>query len=68
MQKAMTATASELFDSLPEAMSRTQRVCGGINVASTRVGIIMDAVRKPVTPSKPWPKPTAPTTASPARS
>ena len=46
MQKAMTATASELLDRLPEAMSRTQRVCGGINVASTRVGINMDAVRK----------------------
>jgi uncharacterized protein (UPF0210 family) len=46
MQKAMTPTASELLDSLPEAFSKTQRVCGGLNVASTRVGINMDAVRR----------------------
>ncbi len=46
MQKSMTSTAEALLDSLPEALSTTQRVCGGLNVASTRVGINMDAVRK----------------------
>jgi uncharacterized protein (UPF0210 family) len=46
MQKSMTPTAAELLDSLPEALSKTQRVCGGLNVASTRVGVNMDAVRR----------------------
>jgi uncharacterized protein (UPF0210 family) len=45
MQKSMTPTAAALLDSLPEALSTTQRVCGGLNVASTRVGINLDAVR-----------------------
>lgn len=46
MQKAMTSTAAELMDSLPEALSQTKRVCGALGVASTRAGINMDAVRK----------------------
>ncbi len=46
VHKAMTPTASELMESLPEALSQTKRVCSGINVASTRAGINMDAVRK----------------------
>lgn len=46
VQKAMTPTAAELFDSLPQALSETHRVCSGINVASNRAGINMDAVLK----------------------
>ena len=46
VQKAMTPTVAELFDSLPQALSETQRVCSGINVASNRAGINMDAVLK----------------------
>jgi uncharacterized protein len=46
MQKGMTRTAVELLESLPEALSQTKRVCGGLNVASNRAGINMDAVLK----------------------
>ena len=34
-----------LIASLPEALSTTERVCSSVNVASTRAGIDMDAVR-----------------------
>jgi len=33
-----------LIDSIPEALSTTERVCSSVNVASTRAGINMDAV------------------------
>ena len=45
VQKGMTASDRKLIDSLPEALSRTERVCASVNVASTRAGIDMDAVR-----------------------
>jgi uncharacterized protein (UPF0210 family) len=35
----------ELFAALPETLATTQRVCGSVNVGSTRYGINMDAVR-----------------------
>ena len=35
-----------LIDSLPAALSSTERVCAFVNVASTRSGINMDAVAK----------------------
>jgi len=35
-----------LIDSIPEALSATERVCSSVNVASTRAGINMDAVRR----------------------
>jgi hypothetical protein len=39
--------AEELFlDSIPEALASTQRLCGSLNVATTRAGINMDAVRR----------------------
>ena len=39
--------AEELFlDSIPEALAATQRLCGSLNVATTRAGINMDAVRR----------------------
>jgi len=33
-----------LFDSIPEALAETERVCASISLASTRAGINMDAV------------------------
>jgi hypothetical protein len=33
-----------LIDAMPQALSSTQRVCGSLNLASTRSGINMDAV------------------------
>lgn len=44
VQKNMTSSARCLIDSLPEALASTQRVCSSVQVASTRVGINMDAV------------------------
>jgi uncharacterized protein (UPF0210 family) len=44
VHKHTTPTASALIDSLPEALSATQRVCASLNVASTKAGINMDAV------------------------
>ena len=45
VQKGMTASDRALIASLPEALSTTERVCSSVNVASTRAGIDMDAVR-----------------------
>ncbi|HLM54726.1 MAG TPA: PFL family protein [Pyrinomonadaceae bacterium] len=39
--------AEELFlDSMPEALASTARLCASLNVATTRAGINMDAVRR----------------------
>ena len=45
VQKGMTDADRALIASLPEALSTTERVCASVNVASTRAGIDMDAVR-----------------------
>ena len=45
VQKGMTPSDRALILSLPEALSTTERVCASVNVASTRAGIDMDAVR-----------------------
>ncbi len=45
VQKGMTASDRALIASLPETLSTTERVCSSVNVASTRAGIDMDAVR-----------------------
>ena len=45
VQKGMTASDRLLIESLPEALYSTERVCASVNVASTRAGIDMDAVR-----------------------
>ena len=45
VQKGMTKSDRALIASLPEALSTTERVCSSVNVASTRAGIDMDAVR-----------------------
>ena len=46
VQKGATKGASALIESIPEALYSTERVCSSVNVASTKAGINMDAVRK----------------------
>jgi len=46
VQKGMTAAEENLIDAMPEALSQTRRVCGFLNLASTRAGINMNAVAK----------------------
>lgn len=46
VQKGMTRADKVLMDALPQALSKTQRVCGFLNLASTRAGINMDAVSR----------------------
>ncbi|VVB88954.1 Uncharacterised protein [uncultured archaeon] len=46
VQKGMTRADARLIDSLPEALSSTERVCAFLNVASTVSGMNMDAVIK----------------------
>ena len=45
VQKGMTAADRRLIASLPQALSETGLMCASVNVASTRAGIDMDAVR-----------------------
>ena len=45
VQKGFTRGDMRLIRSIPEALALTQFVCSSINVASTRAGINMDAVR-----------------------
>lgn len=46
VQKGMTKGAENLIEAIPEALTLTDRVCSSINVASTKAGINMDAVKK----------------------
>ncbi|MBQ8147020.1 MAG: PFL family protein [Clostridia bacterium] len=46
VQKGMTRGAQNLIESIPEALATTNKVCSSINVASTKAGINMDAVKK----------------------
>ena len=45
VQKGMTAADQRLIQSIPQALSETDLMCASVNVASTRAGIDMDAVR-----------------------
>jgi uncharacterized protein (UPF0210 family) len=45
VQKGFTIGDRKLIDSLPNALSVTQQVCACVNVASSKSGINMDAVR-----------------------
>lgn len=45
VQKGMTRADKELIHSIPEALASTDRVCSSVNVASSRSGINMDAVK-----------------------
>ena len=44
--KGATRAETEFIDSIPEALSATKRLCSSVNVATTRAGINMDAVRQ----------------------
>ncbi|MDR1397445.1 MAG: PFL family protein [Desulfarculales bacterium] len=46
MHKASTQADRRLLESLPEALSRTQRLCAFANLASTSAGMNMDAVNQ----------------------
>jgi len=46
VHKGFTRNESEFLDSIPEALSVTERLCGSVNVATTRAGINMDAVAR----------------------
>lgn len=46
VHKGETKSDTVLLDSLAGALSSTQRVCGFVNIASTRSGINMDAVSR----------------------
>ncbi|GMO23850.1 MAG: PFL family protein [Termitinemataceae bacterium] len=45
VQKGLTQSDSRLIESIPNALASTERVCSSVNVASTKSGINMDAVR-----------------------
>ncbi len=45
VSKAMTKSDENLIQSIPQALSLTERVCSSVNVGSTKTGINMDAVR-----------------------
>ena len=44
VHKGWTHSESAFLDSIPEALSTTERLCASLNVATTRAGINMDAV------------------------
>jgi uncharacterized protein (UPF0210 family) len=44
VEKGFAGGDQALIDAIPEALTRTERVCASVNVASTRAGINMDAV------------------------
>jgi uncharacterized protein (UPF0210 family) len=46
VHKGYTTGDAHLIASLPEALAATARVCSSVNVATTRAGINMDAVRQ----------------------
>ncbi len=46
MQKGATRADERVLASIPEVLSTTERLCASVNVASTRAGINMDAVRE----------------------
>ena len=45
VHKGCTTGETKLLRSIPEALSVTERVCSSVNVATTRAGINMDAVK-----------------------
>lgn len=46
VQKGATKIDEEFLKSIPEALTVTEHICSSVNVASTRAGINMDAVRE----------------------
>lgn len=46
VQKGAIRGAVNLIESIPEAMAETERVCSSVNVATTKAGINMDAIKR----------------------
>jgi len=46
VHKGMTAAEDAFLSTIPEALSSTERLCSSVNVASTRSGINMNAVKR----------------------
>ncbi len=46
VHKGATDSENRFLNSIPEALSTTRRLCSSVNVATTRAGINMDAVRQ----------------------
>ena len=46
VEKGITKGDELLMESIPQALSQTQRICSSVNVASSKAGINMDAVLK----------------------
>ena len=46
VHKGATSSEYEFLNSIPEALATTERLCSSVNVATTRAGINMDAVRQ----------------------
>ena len=46
MHKGSTRAEEVLLEAMPEVFAKTARLCGSVNVGSTRSGINMDAVRR----------------------
>ena len=46
VQKGSTVGEDALIESIPYALAETNKVCSSVNVASTKAGINMDAVRR----------------------
>lgn len=44
VQKGFTKGARALIDSIPQALAETSHVCSSVNVATTKMGINMDAI------------------------
>jgi uncharacterized protein (UPF0210 family) len=45
VQKGFTIGDRKLIAAIPEALTKTERVCSSVNIGSTRAGINMDAVK-----------------------
>lgn len=45
VHKSMTAGEKNLISVIPEALAETERVCSSVNVATTKAGINMDAIK-----------------------
>lgn len=45
VQKGYAPGDRELIDSIPEALAKTDKLCSSVNIASTRAGINLDAVK-----------------------
>ena len=46
VHKGASRKEQEFIDSIPQALASTERLCSSVNVATTRAGINMDAVRQ----------------------